>query len=202
MRVVWRLLGVVLLLLVVALGWVGVRGALAAKHLKAAAPLVSQLEQQARAGKTAEVKRTLVALQQQTGPAHRLTSDPVWAATSHVPWVGTELAAVGAVAASADQVAFGTLPPLVGAGLVDPAALAPRGGQINLAPLLRARQPLASAVAASAPAAARVAPYGTGGELSSGLFGALRGPVARAADGIIKLNALLVAANRAARLLP
>lgn len=199
MRALRRVLGVLLLLALLAATWVGVRGALAAKHLKAAAPLVSVLEQQARAGKAAEARRTLTELQQQTRPAHRLTSDPVWAAATRLPWLGTDLAAVGAVAASADQVATGVLPPLVDGALT---ALAPSKGRLDLAPLLRARQPLAKALAASAPAAARVAPYGTNGALSPGLLGAVRGPVTRAADGIVRLNALLVAANRAAQLLP
>lgn len=199
MRTLWRVLGVLLLLVVIAAGWIGVRGALAARHLKAAAPLVSLLERQAGAGKAAEARHTLAALQRETGPAHRLTSDPVWTAAARLPWLGTDLAAVGAVAASADQVASGALPPLVDGALT---ALAPSNGQINLAPLLRARRPLAMALAASAPAAARVAPYSTNGELSPGLLGVVRGPVVRAADGIVRLNALLVTTNRAAQLLP
>ena len=128
--------------------WVGVRGALAATHLaevrdaaaqfvadpESAGPLVTQLQDDARA-------------------AHELTGDPVWAAAETFPWIGPQLAAVGALAEAADIVAAQTLPVfaplLTGSGSV---AFTPRDGALPLDEIASLADETAAPAAAAAEA--------------------------------------------------
>ena len=69
--------------------WIGVRGALAYGHVadaqRAAARLGDSLTDPAAA---AEIVPALTA---DTSAARSLTSDPVWGAAEHLPWIGVWL---------------------------------------------------------------------------------------------------------------
>lgn len=149
-RILAWVLGVVLLLVVVAGIWVGVRGASAYAHLRD----VQSGAGDAAASLTADpaaASSALARLADHAAQAHALTTDPIWRAAEHVPWLGPQLGAFATVAAAADELVAQSLLPLATAadGLsVD--ALRPVGGRIDAAALA----PLAAPAAASATSAA------------------------------------------------
>lgn len=109
-RVLAWTLGALLVLAVIAAGWIGVRGALAYGHLRdaqqAASGAAEVLKDPARAA-------TLVSdVSADTKAARDLTSDPIWQAAESLPWVGPQLNAVSTVAAAIDDVASESLTPL------------------------------------------------------------------------------------------
>lgn len=142
-------LAVGLVVLALAL-WVGVRGMLAATHLRRAATALPKIEQQISAGTaSAQDDATLRTLQGQTAAARRLTGDAGWSLASRLPVVGDDLAAVRATAVAADVVAQDAAPRLLEvAGALRLDALRPVDGRVPLAGLQRARLPLSQAVSA------------------------------------------------------
>ncbi|GAA3025090.1 DUF4012 domain-containing protein [Microbacterium dextranolyticum] len=143
-RVLAWVVGALLLLALIAAVWIGVRGADAYGHLR-------NIEQTAGAGTAAltadpvSAAQTLRGLAADAADAHTLTSDPVWRAAEHLPWLGPQLGAFAAVAASGDQL-LGGLAPLASAaeglsldairpvgGRIDPAVLAPLAGPAQTA---------------------------------------------------------------------
>lgn len=192
---------VIVLLVVGAAVWVAVRGVLAKNHLQTAASLLPALEQQAKEGRAAasDVK----ALQRETAAARDLTADPIWSAATTLPWAGDDLAAVRAVARSADVVATQAVPALVSvANTLDPAKLRPKQGRIDLDPLRRAQAPLHRADVALADARSGIAPFvGTGAHAAS-----LLGPVASAVDrldsSLREISSQTSTGSRAADVLP
>lgn len=155
-RVLAWTLGAVLLVAVIAAVWIGVRGATAYGHL-------ARIHDQAAAGVTALADDPATAatdLQHLAGDAaeaHSLTSDLVWRGAEHLPWIGPQLSAFAAVAASSDELLGGSLLPLARAadGLsVD--ALRPVGGRIDATVLAPLAAPARDAATASADAASTV----------------------------------------------
>lgn len=129
-------------LVLLAAGWLGLRGWQAERHLANAADLAQELSQQVLDGQTAQARRTLAALQQQTAAARSRTGDVGWRAAGHSPYAGTTLTAVRELAIAVDELARRAFPPLVE---LDPAALLPRSGRIDLAALRAAVPRVASA---------------------------------------------------------
>jgi hypothetical protein len=194
----WVVLAVVLLVL--ALGaWIGVRGWLAKGHLERAAVLVPRLEQQARDGRA--VPADLRRLQRETEAARRLTGDALWTGAGHLPWVGDDLAAVGAAARAVDTVADHAVPPLLQvAGTLDPEALRPRDGRVDLAPLRAAQGPLRQAGTALATAGSTLAPYVRSDDVT--LLGPVERELTRLSDQLDSVARETATASRAADLLP
>ena len=131
-RVFAWVVGVLLVLAVLALAWVGVRGAMAYGHLRDA--------QRTAAGAAAVLSDPTAAaavvsdLSADTRAARELTSDPVWRAAEHLPWAGPQLAAVATVASAIDDVASDALTPLSEvAASFSLDALRPVDGRIDLA---------------------------------------------------------------------
>ena len=124
---------VVLGLALLSAGWLAIRCAQARDHLETAAHLVVRLRQQTEEGQTRAAAGTLSQLQEETHSARHTVADPVWRLAVHLPWVGDDLSAVTVVAETVDDVASQGLPPVVAAATdLDPAALAPRGGRVDL----------------------------------------------------------------------
>jgi hypothetical protein len=195
------LLGLLLLLAFAAAAWIGVRGWLAKDHLEKAAALVPRLEQQALDGRagTADLR----ALQRETGAARELTGDPVWSAAQHLPWVGDDLAAVRAASRAVDTVATRVVPPLLTvADTLDPKALRPKDGRIDLEPLLKAREPLHRADQALSEARAMIAPYVGAGARAGSLVGPVKRAVRQLSDQLGTLAGDTATGSRAADLLP
>ena len=125
-------LGAILILGVAGAAWIGVRGALAYGHVadaqRAAASLGDSLTDPAAA---AEIVPALTA---DTSAARSLTSDPVWGAAEHLPWIGPQLAATATVIASVDDVATTALEPLAqAASSFSLDTLRPAGGAFDVA---------------------------------------------------------------------
>lgn len=136
--VLWGVLAVVLLV-VLAIAWVAVRGALAKQDLEASVRHVDTLRSQLADGDTAAAVRTAAALESSAADARAKTSDPVWAVFEHAPLVGGNLRAVRQVAAIVDDVASDAVRPVAGVlGDVDVDAFKPVDGRIDLAPLVAA----------------------------------------------------------------
>lgn len=110
-----RALAVVVLLVVLAAGWVGVRGALAVRHLDAAAAAVPDLQQQLADLDVAAAEGTARGIRRETSDARDLTSDPVWRLAGAFPFGGQNLRAVGTGAAVADDLATDGMPAAVDA---------------------------------------------------------------------------------------
>ncbi|PRY27917.1 DUF4012 domain-containing protein [Pseudosporangium ferrugineum] len=177
--------------------WVGARGLSARDHLQAAAALVPQLRAQLTAGDPGAA-RTLAALQAQTRAARADTSGRSWRVAARLPAVGDEIAAVRTMAAALDDLARDGLPALVEtAATVGPAALTPKDGRIDLAPLQRAAPRLAAADAAVRRARERV-----DGIALDGLREPVRSAVGDLRAQLADAAAVTATADRSATLLP
>lgn len=145
-------------LLVAGTGWVGGQAWQARTHLQAAGELARQLQREVEAGEIQRARQTLAALQQETGAARASTSGPGWRVGRRAGAAGQNLAALTTVAAALDELAHEGMPPLIeAAAVLRPRALAPTGGRIELAPLVRANPAVAAAAQATDRARARVA---------------------------------------------
>jgi hypothetical protein len=130
-RIVLWAIGLLALLSITALGWVGVRGAIAADHLRSAQASASDVV--AQIDDPAAVASAIESVADDAGAAHALTSDPIWALVQGAPWLGPQLGAVAAVAASVDLVAREALTPLAEvASTLSPTAFQPVDGRIDL----------------------------------------------------------------------
>lgn len=161
---IWSVV-VVLVIVVAAVVWVGVRGLLARDALERAQSLVGDLQEQVLADPPGALQ--LVAeIRQETADARALTSDPVWRTAEATPVFGTNLTAVRQLATAVDRVALGALEPLAQvASTLDISALQPVDGRINLEPIAAASGSVAIADAVITAAAADVARIDTSGTL-------------------------------------
>lgn len=124
--------GGILILGIAGAAWIGIRGTLAYGHVadaqRTAQTLADSLTDPAAA---AEVVPTLSA---DTAAARSLTSDPVWGAAEHLPWIGPQLAATATVIAAVDEVATTALEPLAqAASSFSLDTLRPTGGAFDVA---------------------------------------------------------------------
>lgn len=130
--IVASVLGAFLIVGAAGAAWIGIRGALAYGHVsdaqRAAQTLAGSLTDPTAA---AEAVPGLAA---DTAAARALTSDPVWNAAEHLPWIGPQLEATATVIASVDDVAETALEPLAQAASgfsLD--TLRPQGGAFDVA---------------------------------------------------------------------
>lgn len=189
----------VALLVVVALGaWLAVDAKRAADALQAAKMDVQNLQEQVRAGDSDAADKTLLQLQAHSTTAARSTSGPVWTVAASVPWVGANVDAVQTVAQAVDDLAQRALPSLMQAStLVDPAALAPVDGRVNLAPLQEAAPAIVAADEAVQLTAQRLDDLDT-----SALLGFVAEPVDTLRDQVADVAVTTATASRAAQLVP
>lgn len=156
-RLVRRGLGVVLLVLVVAGGWLVWRGIQLVGALRDAQDDLTAARAAVSDGDVAALDPLVPGLQDAAARASAATGDPVWRVAEHVPFLGEQLGAASAVADALEGMATGALPPLVEAsdGLsLD--ALVPRDGRIDVAALRTAAPAVARASAATDAAVARL----------------------------------------------
>jgi hypothetical protein len=184
--------------LIVGAGWVGVQGWRAKGHLQTAAGLFVELQQQIRAGEVTAAKGTLAALQVETTAARDETDGANWSLAGKMPFVGDDMSAVRTVAKVLDDLAGKGLPAMldVASGL-DPKALAPRDGRVNLASLTAAAPRIAAGLAVIKQARAEV-----DGIESDGLMSQVDTAVTQLSDGLANAEQLVSTADRAAQLLP
>ncbi|MDQ0424608.1 DUF4012 domain-containing protein [Cellulomonas iranensis] len=187
-----------LVLVVVAVAWLAWDAVRARSDLETARDAVARLQDQVVAGDVEGARATLPALREHAAAAHRRTTGPLWSVAGAVPWAGPNVRAVQAVTEAVDELAQHALPPLVEAtALVDPAALRPVDGRVDVAPL---------ADVASQVAAADVAVRATLDRLEQVDTGAVVAPVAEPVgalrDQLARVAADTGTAARAAALLP
>ncbi|NYF27744.1 DUF4012 domain-containing protein [Microbacterium sp. JAI119] len=138
--------GVLLSLLVVAIGWVAIRGFGAVSDLQQVAKGSAQLKAAIAAGDLDAAKPLARSIAHNADSAHDLTSDPVWHAFGALPWVGPNFSAVSDIAEIADDVSSDALTPLLDvAADFDLASLGFTGGSIDLAPFAEIAGPLGTA---------------------------------------------------------
>jgi hypothetical protein len=139
-------IGILLSLLIIAIGWVTVRGIGAVTNLQHVAKGASQLKSSIAAGDLEGAKPIAESIARNAASAEDLTSDPVWAAFGAVPWLGPNFRAVSEIAAIADDVSQDALTPLLDvAGGLDLAGLGFSNGAVDLEPFAAIEKPLGTA---------------------------------------------------------
>ncbi len=129
----------ILVAIVLAGAWVGVRGYLAKGELEAAVPLASRIQQQVIDGDTDGAAATLAKLQAHSASARSLTSDIVWRAAEVVPWAGANLRVVRELTEVVDDLAKDGVGPLTElAGELNPSDFKPVDHTIIVQPLVDA----------------------------------------------------------------
>ncbi|MBP1301308.1 DUF4012 domain-containing protein [Curtobacterium sp. 1310] len=162
----WSVLAVVLFL-ILAVAWVGVRGVLAKGHLERAVADVGTLRSQLADANTSAAQQTATRLEDEASAARSLTSDPVWGAAQFVPFFGTNLRAVREIAVIVDDVAEGAVRPVAGVvGGLGVDSFAPKDGKVDLAPLVKAQPAVAQAAQTLAVADRDAQSIDTSGTLS------------------------------------
>jgi hypothetical protein len=140
-------LAVSVVLAVVALGWVGVRGAIAADFLRSAKNSAAEVSKSL--GNPAAAAAAIAEAAEDAATAHALTSDPVWRLVEVTPWVGPQLVAVSTVAAAADDIASDALGPLAEvASTLSPNMFRPTDGKVDLTGFLAVQDAARKAAAA------------------------------------------------------
>jgi hypothetical protein len=167
-------------------------------QLLAAAHLMGELTEQVTAGDRAGAAAILARLRAHTAAARRDTHTVGWRVGGHAPWIGDDLRAVATVARVLDVLVGSGLPELVAASdTLDPAALAPRHGRIDLGPLSRAAPQIAAAAAAMRQARDDIAAI-----RPADLTAPVASAVAGLRAGLTQAAALTAAGVRATTLLP
>lgn len=142
-------IGILLALLVIALGWVTIRGIGAVNDLQQVAKDSSQLKTSIAAADLDGAEPLARSIAHHAESAHALTSDPIWQAFGVIPLLGPNFRAVSEIAEIADDVADKALTPLLDvAGEFDLAGLGFADGSIDLEPFAAIEAPLGEASAA------------------------------------------------------
>lgn len=135
-------------LIVLAIGWVGIRGIGAVNDLQQVSAASSKLKQAIGQGDLDTAAALSARIAHHAGSAHDLTSDPIWSGFGLLPWLGPNFSAVSDVAEIADDVASDALVPVLAAAEeLDLASLGLSGGVVDLTPFAQIEPPLAEASA-------------------------------------------------------
>ncbi|MGH8953658.1 MAG: DUF4012 domain-containing protein [Microbacterium sp.] len=141
-------IGVIVTLIVLAIGWVGIRGIGAVNDLQQVSAASSKLKQAIGQGDLDTAAALSARIAHHAGSAHDLTSDPIWSGFGLLPWLGPNFSAVSDVAEIADDVASDALVPVLAAAEeLDLASLGLSGGVVDLTPFAQIEPPLAEASA-------------------------------------------------------
>lgn len=188
----------VLVIVVAATAWVGIRGLEAKDALEAAVPLATSIKDQVVAGDSTAAAQTAAELAQYADTARSRTSDPIWRTYELLPFLGPNLVAVRQLAAVVDDVAQNAVTPLAAlAGTIDLTDFKPVDGAIALQPLIDAQPSVTAANSAMARAATNVNAIKTNDVLD-----VVRGAVSRLQTVTVETSATLDGLNRAVTLLP
>jgi hypothetical protein len=175
-------------------GWLALQGWGARSNLVAAASLAKEISLQVEAGDTIDARRTLAALQAQTAAAHDRTTGVTWWTAAHAPFAGRDVAAIRDIADCIDDLSRRTFPQLI---QLDPAALVPSAGRLDLAALQAAGPALAAAQTGTEEIRKRL-----GAIVTANLLPPVRAAVTQLQTQVTRLAALLAVARRGAALLP
>lgn len=197
-RALWWVLVAVLLVLAGWAAWLGTDAVRANRELRAAAGLVSTLQEQVMAGDHDAVDARLGEVQQRAAAAYDATRGPHWSAARVLPWVGNDIAVVQTAAEIVNTLATDVLPDLAEVAVtVEPAALVPQDGRVDLAPLVAAQPVVVGAAHRVDTARAQL-----GGLPDSGLLPMVVDARADLDAELADLAMLTATASRAVQLLP
>lgn len=179
-------------------GWFA-RDALRARDaLMAAAEDVARMQELVTAGDVAGAQAVMPGLQEHAADAHGRTEGVLWSVAAALPWAGPNVQAVQTVASVVDDLAQRALPPLVEAtAVVDPSALAPLDGRLDVSPLVA----IAPQVTA-ADTAVRVAGEQLATVAALDLHPQIAEPVAELQSKVAAVGADTATAARAVQLIP
>ncbi|TFC24400.1 DUF4012 domain-containing protein [Cryobacterium sp. TMT1-3] len=187
-----------LVMVVAATAWVGIRGLQAKDALEAAVPLAENIKDQITAGDGAAAAVTAAELADFAATAQERTSDPIWNTYELLPFLGPNLVAVSQLAAVVDDVAQKAVTPLAAlAGNLNLADFKPVDGAIALQPLLDAQPAVTAANTALERAATDVSAIETDTVLD-----VVRSAVTRLQTVTVETSVTLDGMNRAVTLLP
>ena len=142
-------LGVLVLLLVAAAGWLAHLGLQAKNDLQAAKSDLSIARAALVSGDTSTADRAVAGAQANAAHAYANTRSPLWRAAGFVPWAGTSMRTAASLADAVHTMAQDVLPGLVAVrDELDPAKLRPVGGKIDVAALTAAAPTLGQLVVA------------------------------------------------------
>lgn len=145
-RIVWIVVGTLLLLLVATVAWLGVRGWLAKGELEKAAQAATAAQAALEVQDAAGASDAAEQLSAHAAEAAALTGDPVWRAAEILGAPGQNLSAVRMLASALDTAASGAITPLAKlAHTVQIDELKPVNGRIDLQPLVQAQPVVAAA---------------------------------------------------------
>jgi len=188
----------VVVILVVAAGWVGYRAVTVSDRLGTAARLFSQLQQQLEGADLASARTTLGALQREVRAAREQTDGPAWGLASASPKLGDDMAAVRTVSGALDDLVSTGLPPLIDvAGALQAALLDAKGGPIDLGTVQAAAGRLVTAQTVIQDAGKRVADIRT-----AGLAPQIQARIPSLIEGLRRAEEVAGPAGLMARLLP
>lgn len=185
-------------MLLVGVVWLGLDALRARDELQTAAGLVRELQAQVLAGDREPAAATLDRLQEHAAAAVDAAHGPHWSVAGALPLVGPNVRAVQVVSEVVDGLARRALPGLLEATeLVDPAALAPVGGRVDLAPLAAAAPAVVAADDEVRSATERI-----GGVDRAGLWASVSDPLDDLAGEVEDVATVTATAARAVQLLP
>jgi len=167
-------------------------------ELDQASALVTTLQDQVLEGDRAGATTTLTALQDHAALARTSTHGPQWSAAAALPWIGPNVEAVQAVTDVVDALAASALPALMEATqIVDPAALVPVDGRVDIGTPEAAAPAMTTADDAVASAISRLDDVDDGA-----LWSIVAEPFTDVRGQVTEVAATTSTASRAAQLLP
>lgn len=144
----WTVTAIVGLLLI-AVGWIVVRGLNAVSDLQSIKESASHMRADVAAGDVRQATRAAQGLTAHAASARDLTGDPVWRAFEIVPLLGPNLTATRELAEISDDIATGAVQPVLRASsALDLSRLGLHDGTIDLEPFRKVQRPLADAATA------------------------------------------------------
>jgi hypothetical protein len=192
--IAWIALGLLVAFLAVVAAAVGVGAFVAQKELRAAAPVVSQLQEEFGSGDDAAITASVKKLQAHASTARGAADTWLWWVAEQAPFIGPTLHAVRESTVAVDELAEGVLPVLSD---VDPSLLRPAGGAFDV----NALSSLASPVSSAAEASERAATALRGVNLAD-TPGVLRQPLSQLTGAVGALQPALSRANALMPFLP
>jgi len=179
-------------------GWVASDAVTARDELLTAAAQVVDIQSLVLAGDAAGAEQSLAEVQAHAAAAREHTHGPHWSAATIVPWVGDNVRAVQVASEVVDDLAVRVLPDLMDVvAVVDPAALAPVDGRVDLAPLEAAAPVVVAADGEVSAARDRLATVA-----DEDLWPAVAAPLGQLRDEVADVAMITATASRAVQLLP
>ncbi|WP_354627012.1 DUF4012 domain-containing protein [Paenarthrobacter sp. CC6] len=178
--------------------WLNAKATVIKSELQSATALVPSLKSQIAANDASGAAQTVDTLVQHTTVARDAANDPLWRASSVLPWIGPNLQAASEVATSADDVArLGAVPLVKAFQTLDWKSLAPGQTGSDLEPLRKAAPQVAAAAHAVEETANRLNNIGV-----EGLLPQIAEPLVAARGELRDLSSGLSSAADAASLAP